>query len=164
MPLPEDAEEGLYIEEESFRLLAQESLRDRDLDVRDLSHHYTFQSEKVPDVLLAENDLPWHAEPLGHSEDEVYCLEIPLKARDLQKWLGESNPLHMAHIASAGKRSRVEVSVRSLSPQERLLFQEAKEKELNCWLQTSAVSRILRQKLNPDQIVPWGLDLEDLRQ
>ena len=153
MPLPEDAEEGLYVEEESLSLLAQESIGDRDLGVQDLSHHYTFQSGEVPDVLLAEDDLPWHAEPLGHSVDEVYCLEIPLKARDLKKWLGESNPTQMAHIASAGKRSRVEVSVRSLSPQERLLFQEAKEKELTCWLQTSAVRRILRQKLNPDQIL-----------
>ena len=86
-------------------------------------------------------------------EGEVSSLKIPLSSRDVKKWLKEDNPMEMAHIASAGKRARVEVSLRSLSAEDRKLFDLAKQKELNCWLQTNAVRRLLRNRLNPEQIL-----------
>ena len=33
------------------------------------------------------------------------------------------------------------------------MFDVAKDKELNCWLQTNAVRKILRHRLNPEQIL-----------
>ena len=153
LPLPDDAEEGLVVDMDEVGLLAVENLPAGHDSNSSVAHRYEFHAGDLPDVLLAEDDLPWHAQPLQHDVGEAYSLEIPLKARDVAKWLRETNPLHMAHVATAGKRAHAEVSVRSLTESERRLFQEAKDKELNCWLQTSAVRRILRSKLNPEQIL-----------
>ena len=86
-------------------------------------------------------------------EGQAYVLEVPLKARDLRRWSQESRPEQLASIAAAGKRARVEVRVKDLSPDEKELFQDAKKKELTCWLQTSAVRRILRRQLHPERIL-----------
>ena len=104
-------------------------------------------------ALLAEDDLPWIEDPLETPEGYAYCLEIPLKEKDIRAWLQERSPEQMVHVASAGRKARVEVSLKELSPAELALFREAKQKELNCWLQTSAIRRILRRRLNPEQIL-----------
>ena len=52
-----------------------------------------------------------------------------------------------------GKRARAEVRVRDLSHEELALFDQAKQKELQCWIQTSAIKAILRRSLNPSQIL-----------
>ena len=57
------------------------------------------------------------------------------------------------HVASVAKRSRSEVQIKSLNLEDRFLFEKAKDAELNCWLQTSALKPILRRHLNPDQIL-----------
>ena len=59
----------------------------------------------------------------------------------------------MCYLASITKRARAEVRVKDLTPQERELFEQAKQKELQCWIQTSAIRKILRSKLNPQQIL-----------
>ncbi|CAE7571351.1 GIP, partial [Symbiodinium necroappetens] len=51
------------------------------------------------------------------------------------------------------KRTRAEVSLKHLSSKEVALFEQAKLKEINCWVQTSAIRGILRRKLNPEQIL-----------
>ena len=50
-------------------------------------------------------------------------------------------------------RARAEVQIKDLTAAERKLFDAAKEAELSCWLQTSALKPMLRKHLNPDQIL-----------
>ena len=104
-------------------------------------------------ILLAEDGLPWHEQPLVAGEGQAYYIEIPLKQKDLLKWSRDQHPEQLASIAAAGKRARAEVKIKDLSAHEKELFAEAKKKELTCWLSTSAVRRILRTSLNPEQIL-----------
>ena len=58
-----------------------------------------------------------------------------------------------SQVASASKRARAEVQIKDLTAEDCKLFAAAKEAELACWLQTSALKPILRKHLNPDQIL-----------
>lgn len=80
-------------------------------------------------------------------------LQIELNESDIQKWNQSEKPEALIHVASVAKRSRSEVQVKNLSLEDRFLFDKAKDAELNCWLQTSALKPILRKHLNPDQIL-----------
>ena len=140
--------------EESI-LLSQVSLTP---DGDDASLLETFELHAgVPDstsqILLAEDNLPWLENPLCPAEHQAFSVEIPLKVKDFQKWLREPKPEQLASIAAAGKRARVEVKLKELTAREKELFKEAKAKELNCWVQTTAVRKILRSYLNPGQIL-----------
>ena len=86
-------------------------------------------------------------------EHQAFCLEIPLKAEDLKRWTKEKAPEQLSYLASVSKRARSEVSVKDLTPQELQLFEKAKEKEIQCWIQTSAIKAVLRRRLNPEQIL-----------
>ena len=87
------------------------------------------------------------AEVLQPTEEQAFCLEIPLSDKDILAWSLEQNPEQMVHVATAGKRARAEVQIHKLSPEEQKLFAEAKDRELP-WLQTNAIRPILRQTLN----------------
>ena len=102
---------------------------------------------------LAEDNLPYVEQPLFCHEHQAFCLEIPLKAKDLKRWTKEKAPEQLSYLASVSKRARSEVSVKDLTSQELQLFEKAKEKEIQCWIQTSAIKAVLRRRLNPEQIL-----------
>ena len=104
-------------------------------------------------VCLAEDDLPYVENPLNVDEHQCFVLEVPLTKTDLLKWIQSEQPEELAQVASASKRSRAEVQIKNLTPQEKKLFDKAKQDELSCWLQTSALRPILRKYLNPEQIL-----------
>ena len=102
---------------------------------------------------LAEDNYPYVLEPLQPSSQQAFCLEVELKSKEVKRWQGEKSPGQLVTVAAAMKRTRAEVSLKHLSPKEVALFEQAKLKEINCWVQTSAIRGILRRKLNPDQIL-----------
>ena len=102
---------------------------------------------------LAEDNLPYVLEPLQLDEHQAFCLEVPLKVKDMKHWMREGTSEHLATVAAASKRARAEVCVKDLTRAEQELFEKAKAKEISCWLQTSAIRATLRRKLNPDQIL-----------
>ena len=91
--------------------------------------------------------------PLECSGSQAFCLEVDLKPKDLAKWLSETAPEQLATVAAVAKRARAEVKIKELSPHEVKLFDIAKEKELQCWVQTLAIRNVLRSRLNPEQIL-----------
>ena len=56
-------------------------------------------------------------------------------------------------LASSEKKQRTEVKLSMLSHEERKAFQEAKQTEIKNWIATGTVSKILRSKLDPQQIL-----------
>ena len=67
----------------------------------------------------------------------------------------------------AAKKSRNEVVYSELNAQEKALFQQAKQKELKCWLDTNTVKAIVRDRIHPSRILAsrWILTWkEDLSQ
>ena len=105
------------------------------------------------DVCLAEDGLPLLDEPMCHHDHQCFMMEVPMSRQDLIQWSQSSHPEELAQVASAGKRARAEVQIKDLTAAERKLFDAAKEAELSCWLQTSALKPMLRKHLNPDQIL-----------
>ncbi|CAE7847168.1 RE1, partial [Symbiodinium necroappetens] len=148
IPVP-DSEDGLQSEQV---FLACQYL---DSNAEDsLQTFMTLQaSTEATGPLLAEDELPYVESPLCCSEHQAFCLEIPLKAKDMKRWSRENSPEQLATIAAASKRARAEVHLKDLTPAEVKLFDEAKQKEIQCWIQTSAIRAVLRQKLNPEQIL-----------
>ncbi|CAE7260810.1 GIP, partial [Symbiodinium necroappetens] len=77
-------------------------------------------------VLMASSDRDCGLSTFLTLQPGAFCLEIPLKAK---------------------------VNVKDLTPHELQLFEKAKEKEIQCWIQTSAIKAVLRRRLNPEQIL-----------
>ena len=149
MPLPDDSIDGLVSVGEPI-LFAE--VHNKDESSAERFELIPSQSDHGQSILLAEDDLPWRETPLQHEAHQAYCIDIPLTPKDCKRWLQDPKPESLAHIAAAGKKARVEVRVKDLSPEELTLFDAAKVKELTCWVQTNAIRRILRAKLNPEQI------------
>ena len=110
-------------------------------------------STETHDVLLADDGLPFLSEPLSCDDQHCFSLEIDLNQQDLMKWANSSKPESFAWVAQVSKRARNEVTLKNLTLEDRILFEKAKDAELNCWIQTSALKPILRRSLNPDQIL-----------
>ena len=66
-------------------------------------------------------------------------------------------------LAATEKKQRTEVKLSMLSPEEKVAFQEAKRTEIKNWLATGTVSKILKSKLAPEQILTcrWLLVWKD---
>ena len=109
--------------------------------------------QETNQVCLAEDDLPFIDDPLVCSPEQCFALEIPLSANDVFNWYQESNPEEMVCVASASQRAHAEVHVKNMTSQERQLFEEAKNQELNCWISTNSLRPVLRKHLNPNQIL-----------
>ncbi|CAE7230232.1 RE1, partial [Symbiodinium sp. CCMP2456] len=149
-PIP-DSDEGL-VSDHVF--VSQQETGILDEHGHELLNFTTVEtSEDAVGPPLAEDNLPYILEPLCPSEHQAYCLEVPLKAKDMRRWVKEEESEQFATVAAASKRARAEVCVKDLTASERELFEKAKEKEISCWLQTSAIRAILRRKLNPEQIL-----------
>ena len=56
-------------------------------------------------------------------------------------------------VATNQKKQRTEVKLSTLSPEEKEEFEKAKQSEVNNWLQTGTVSKVLRDQLSPEQIL-----------
>jgi hypothetical protein len=112
------------------------------------------EAESLDDqVCVAEDGLPMINMPLVCEEQQCFSLSIDVTEQDIHKWSASTKPEEMAWIANVCKRARAEVNIKDLSLDERIMFEKAKDAELNCWIQTSALKPILRWKLNPEQIL-----------
>ena len=120
--------------------------------------------ETTHTVLLAEDGLPYIDDVIECTDEQCFMLDIPIHEQDIHKWHNDPKPEEFAWVASATKRARSEVSVKSMTLEDRILFDQAKDAELNCWLQTSALKPILRRALNPDQILKsrWVLTWKEI--
>ncbi|CAE7838798.1 GIP, partial [Symbiodinium microadriaticum] len=150
VPIP-DSDEGL-ISEQVYLACHETGLHDDKGDEL-ITFTHVETSEDFVGPPLAEDGLPFVTEPLCPDDHQAFCLEVPVKSKDIKKWLVESAPEQLVTLAAAGKRSRAEVSIKNLTKAEIALFDAAKQKEISCWIQTSAIAPILRRKLNPEQVL-----------
>ena len=116
------------------------------------------------DICLAEDGLPYLNEPMQPHDHQCYLLELPLSRQDIVRWSQSERPEELAQVASASKRARAEVQLKDLSAEDKKLFSLAKEAEISCWLQTSALKPVLRKHLNPEQILKsrWVLTWKNM--
>ena len=110
--------------------------------------------EADDDELVCDQVLCIDVEPDDRSSEEPkgWKAEFPVTEDMIHEWKTHHNQ-DFLFVATAAKRDRSEVKVHLLSPQEQQLFKEAKNKEISNWLSTGTVSKILRDKLRPEQIL-----------
>ena len=87
------------------------------------------------------------------TEDLVFHMEVTINDRDIEAWKAEENPQDMLFVASAARRQRSEVKISTLTQDEKQQFQKAKEAEIQNWIKTGTISKILRDQVSPDQIM-----------
>ena len=85
--------------------------------------------------------------------DVAWRCEVFVSEGDINQWKSEINPEEMSFVASAAKRQRAEVKLCSLTPKEKEEFAKAKQAEVQNWINTGTISRILRHKIPPEQIL-----------
>eukprot|EP00435_Cladocopium_sp_Y103_P057366 s1032_g19.t1 len=96
-------------------------------------------------------------------EAQGFALEVFFTQEDLDHVMEEPTSLPV-FVAAAAKRQRAEIKVKDLTPDELKQFQVAKNKELDQWLDTQTVRKILRSKI-PDQNIlrcRWVLTWKEL--
>ena len=92
-------------------------------------------------------------ESLGSENDQAWRCEVLVTESDIQDWKGEENPFECLFLAPAAKRQRSEVKLSTLNPTEKMEFQKAKDQEIQNWLKTGTISKIMRDKVPHDQIL-----------
>lgn len=85
--------------------------------------------------------------------NEAWRCEILISQDDVQKWREEDSPGELAFVATAAKRQRAEVKMSTLSPTEKQEFELAKAKEVQNWVNTKTITRILRDSIPADQVL-----------
>ena len=104
------------------------------------------------EIGLYSEDIEETVFPLMDNNQAWRC-EILLTEADISEWRNESDPTELAFVASAAKRQKSEVKLTDLSPTERNEFAKAKSAEIQNWVKTGTISKILRQQISPDQIL-----------
>lgn len=104
------------------------------------------------EVGLYSEDVEEPVFPLMNS-DQAWRCEVFLTETDISEWKSEVHPEEMGFVASAAKRQRSEVRLTDLSAEEKAEFAKAKSAEIQNWVKTGTISRILRDQLSPDQIL-----------
>ena len=92
-------------------------------------------------------------DPKTKKDTTVTYAEIFLTLDDFQKCLGKTYDYQEAYLASQAKRQKIEVKTRDLNQSDRELFDKAKNKELDSWLATDTVKRILRSRIPEGQLL-----------
>ena len=111
--------------------------------------------EDNDDDLICDSLLCHDLDPCLFSDqhDLAWRLEIDVNQKDIDAWRQEEVPQDMAFVVSAAKKQRSEVKLSSLSPKEKEAFQRAKETEIENWIKTGTISKVLREKIPYDQVL-----------
>ena len=105
---------------------------------RPQTHHLKLPVPDDSDIDLICEEY-WHLD-----QDQAWCFKINVYQQDINRWHREENPHHMAFLVSAAKRQRSEVKLATLSPEQQQQFAKAKMNEIDSWLATETVTKVLR--------------------
>ena len=85
--------------------------------------------------------------------NQVWKFEIEVTQKDIDRWREETRPSEMAFIVSAAKKQRAEVKLADLTREDQKLFDEAKSNEIDSWISTETIARVLRHKIPKENIM-----------
>ena len=95
---------------------------------------------------------------------QCFEAEIVLTSHEIEQCCKRDQNEQELFLASAAKRQKMEVKVKDLNPKQLQEFLTAKNKEIDQWLSTDTVRRILRDKIPEHQILRcrWVLTWKSL--
>lgn len=96
-------------------------------------------------------------------EEECWECEIHLTLEEIQQLIQPETAVDV-FLATTAKKQRAEVKLSTLSQEQKQQFEQAKNKEIDQWLDTETVRRILRSKIPMENIMRcrWILTWKDL--
>lgn len=65
----------------------------------------------------------------------------------------ESDQVAWTMLSSGSAKQRTEVKMSELTPQEKTLFEQAKQKEIDNWIQTNTITKVLKNQIPPEQVM-----------
>ena len=89
----------------------------------------------------------------SNGTDLAWRCEVAVSDRDIAAWKAETDPSEMAFVVSAAKKQQSAVRLSTLTAAEKLEFQKAKTAQVQNWLKTGTISKILRSQVPADQIL-----------
>ena len=102
----------------------------------------------IPESDESESNFYAVEEDCFHLESsQAWKFEVEVCQQDINRWKEEANPTEMLFLVSAAKKQRSEVKLHDLTVKEQELFQQAKDKEIESWIQTGTVAKILRHQI-----------------
>ena len=104
------------------------------------------ETQEIQQLLLCEESSAF--DDLNH--DVVFRCEFEVPTQNEEEW-PDSDPWILLTTGAAKQRTEVQLS--ELSPQERSAFEDAKQAEINNWLHTQTVSKVLRDQIPAEQIM-----------
>ena len=102
------------------------------------------------DIVVEDDGTLWNDSESCQQACASFSFDLPMQ--QMQKFLKRPTE-HLPCLTVAAKKSRNEVVYSELSLEEKELFQQAKQKELKCWLDTSTVKAIVRDRIHPSRIL-----------
>ena len=124
------------------------------------SYSPEFEPQDIP---VPEDDDELYCEGFALETDHAWRYEIEINASDIQHWR-QADPQEIpTFLVTNAKKQRVEVQMSKLKPEDKKLFQKAKENEVQSWLDTGTVCKILRNKIPIESILRcrWVLTWKD---
>eukprot|EP00435_Cladocopium_sp_Y103_P060282 s1270_g22.t1 len=119
-------------------------------DMQPVYNVTVLENTQDTDVYVEDCNTVW----TDHDSHDQACVSFAfeLPQQQLSKFLKRPKE-HFPCLTAAAKKSRNEVTYSELTAEEQELFRAAKQKELKCWLDTSTVQAILRERIHPSRIM-----------
>ena len=111
-------------------------------------------------LVCLDDDIPTQAT----ADDQlVWRFELTTDMSDIQQWQSEED-FSEAFLVTATKKQRVEVKLHELTKEEQAEMKVAKDSEIKNWISTQTVEKLLRDKVDPSQIMKcrWVLTWKPL--
>ena len=110
------------------------------------------QSIPVPDD-SSEWFVETEAEVFACSAEQGWQFEIDISQQHVNQWRMEESPHEMAFLVSAARKQRSEVKMVELDARDRALFEKAKKNEIESWISTETIAKILRHQIPRENIM-----------
>ena len=85
--------------------------------------------------------------------EQCWRFEVEISQHDIECWRREPDAHAMTFLVSAAKKQRSEVQLSTLSEADQELFRQAKDKEIESWIQTETIARILRYQIPKENVM-----------
>ena len=109
------------------------------------------------EVPIPDDNSEWfvqdEAEVFTCSVDQGWQFEIDITQQHVNQWRQEETPHEMAFLVSAARKQRSEVKMIELDSTDRALFEKAKGNEVDSWISTETIARILRHQIPRENIM-----------
>ena len=103
------------------------------------------------DLLLCE-DVDWILQATDLASDTAWKCEFDVSLNPSDQ-LPQNQEEAWTLLATNAKKQRTEVRLSELTPAEKVEFEKAKEAEVQNWIQTGTLSKVLRNQIPEDQIL-----------